>query len=1114
MSVLSAGHRPRVSVFKIVPPQDGGWSLMPMENLLRGLRAADDMVSLELFGVDGVVGYGIRTTKPEMLSGMFHSYFPQSHLSSHVMGEIPGEVCEEDAGDWMGMEEGEFALVQSLSLDKENYLPLRVLDDRVIQQAEMDPLAGLIGVISSATGNVSPNGSDRLGVRLLIRPAPEGWSSPWQDRMQARRDGEDRDSRGGPADESGPSFRLMSGVLAAGLVLGMNWLFWNSGNLPGLVLFDTGMAMTGGLSYYLYRRFRGGRKRPYLDEELIEDKLKSLGFLTELQIVRIYSSPGDELAARSSLEQVVDCLRSFDNPAGNSWRAGRVQTYSGSAVVRREYKRSRIVGDNRVLGWLTGQDHDLHPFVGGSRILSWLSSSGSRRTILSAREVATVWHPPLGMNEMASMERIASGNLVPFLGDLSSSSEDSGPMVGRSGDREIHLPESAINKHAVVLGKSGVGKSTLVKHIVDYKLRRKAAGRDNGAMIIVDPHADLVRDILKLVPPEIAHKVRLLDFGRTDRVPGINLVDPHLFPDRDRCVDTIINTVKHLWDTWGGRLEDLLKNSLLIVYEFNSHPDTSRDQMLTMLDILLLLQDGETSGSGRNQTTSMSPFQRRVMARVTDERLKNWFRMYLNWPRETRAEAVGPVFSRVGAYAANRRAAVIMGQRESTIMFSDILSEGLVLLASTAQGTVGKGPAALMGGTIVSLVESALRDQESLDPSKRARCLLVCDEFQSVTGAGWEDMFAEGRKYGLSMMLATQSIARLDTQERRLKAGVLGNVGVIIGYQMSAEDAGIISAEMDSDRVSGNMLVNLAPHHCCVRIVSDSVTYPAFTMKTMPPPDATRGTQAAVEAVLEASLEYTVDWAEAEARLNEEAAGRMDEKLGAGTMGTGSDDAPVPAGAEPSGRSSPASKPDLDGVPGSLYETAMEMGAGDHPGNRRPRRRGSPEPASSPEPAVSPEPASFPEPAQVSEPAPEEREPVLAGAAASAENSGGQSRGRRSQSRAIAPEVVAESQLDPTVVEYINDPNNRDPALRAALDNRLGVQISRAEKRASRDADLRVKQEIGQAKNEAREEGRAEGVEEGFQAGIVAARAELAGELVPERGPRSLSGLERVSPEE
>ena len=410
----------------------------------------------------------------------------------------------------------------------------------------------------------------------------------------------------------------------------------------------------------------------------------------------------------------------------------------------------------------------------------------------------------------------------------------------------------------------------MIKHVLAHKLKRKAAGKDDGAIVVIDPHADLVRDVLKLVPPSIADKVRLLDFGRMDRVPGINLVDPYLFPDRDRCVDTIIGTVKHLWEHWGGRLEDLLKRSLLIVYEYNAHPDTPPEKMLTMLDILALLDDGKQVGSGRDSRTEMSVFQRNVLNRVSDPRLKQWFQAYLGWGRETRSEAVGPVHSRIGAYASDQRASVIMGQRQSTIMLSDVLSEGLVLLVSTAQGTIGAGPAALMGGTMVSLVESALRAQESVAPSERAKCLLVCDEFQTVTGANWEGLLAESRKYGCSLMLATQSLARLDTPERKLKAGVLGNVGCIVGYQMAAEDARMISEEMDSERVEQRYLVNLDPYHCVVRINSDTKCYPAFSMKTLAPPDGTRGSEESERAVLEASEAYTCDWAEARERMNAE----------------------------------------------------------------------------------------------------------------------------------------------------------------------------------------------------------------------------------------------------
>ena len=1134
-----------VSVFKVVPPQDGGWSLTPMENLLRGLRGANDMISLELYGVDGVINYGVRTTHAESLNGMFNAYFPTAQISSHVMGNIPGEIGEEDVGDWLALDEDEHAVVQTLGLSRASYLPLRIFDDRVIHQAEMDPLAGVIGVISSNTSHGSSDSVDRLGIRLVLRPAPENWNAPWQDLMQARRDGDDRTPRPGPTRPPSQSGSSLSSIIAlAGLAaVGVgNWMLWEAGNIPGMVLFNAAALSAGALTYWLARKLRGGRKRPYLDEALVEEKLKSLAFRSELQIIRVYRNEGDEILARNGLDQVVDCIRSFDDPAGNSWEAGRQCRYSGMSAARREYKGSRLAGDNRLLGWLMGQDHDFHPFVGGSQVMEWLNPKRAEHTVLSAREAATVWHPPLGMSQMASMERIASGSLVPYLGDLSSESEDSGPLVGKAGEWDIRLPESSIEKHAIVLGRSGTGKSTLIKHIVAHKLRRKAQGKDDGAVVVIDPHADLVREILQLVPQEIAHKVRLLDFGRQDRVPGLNLVDPNLFSDRDRCVDTIIETVKHLWPTWGGRLEDLLKNSLMIVYEFNSHPSTERQEMLTMLDILLLLQDGEVSGRGRDQTTEMSAFQRHCLSRVSDPRLKQWFQMYLGWPRDTRAEAVGPVFSRIGAYAAHRRASVIMGQRETTIMLSDVLSEGLVLLVSTAQGTVGKGPAALMGGTIVSLVESALRDQEALPPSERSKCLLICDEFQTVTGADWEGLFAEIRKYGCSMMLATQSITRLDTSERRLKAGVLGNVGVIIGYQMAAEDAHVISAEMDSDWVRDNFLVNLHPHHCVVRINSSTTCYPAFSMKTLPPPDLTRGSQEAVDAVIAASLEYTTDWQEAWDSLSREMQERLDgggPKFGAGmvpgskgngaaaagdgagsgsnyerAMGQGATDRPGPGArtARPPG-SAPGSVPDSPPArAGDLNSRlAASAPARDGPGDGLDDSSGSPsraEESGAPDPmttesvttgAVTAESGAVLEAVVQGDPSPEG---ATAGTPAPSRSKGAR---RRHQVRRVPADIVEKSLLDGSVIEFISDPDNEDQGVRYALDARLGQHISRAYKQAEARVEVLAAERAREMIEPA--------VHDAYREGVLAGRGEVVEEVTREASGRESPGPESPGPE-
>ena len=314
---------------------------------------------------------------------------------------------------------------------------------------------------------------------------------------------------------------------------------------------------------------------------------------------------------------------------------------------------------------------------------------------------------------MASIERTPPGSLVSYLAELSGSGDDAGASVGRSAmsGLEIHLPESSLREHILVLGCSAEDRANMLKGVLAHKLEKKAQGRYNPAIVVIDPHGDLVRDTLKLVPPSIAHKVRLLDFGGTDRVPAVNLIDPHLFPDRDRCVDAIMGTVERFWEHFGGRAHDTLRRGLLIAYEFNSHADTPRDDMLTMLDIPALLEKGRPGGSGHGARIALNDFQSRVLSRVADRSLQVWLQKFQNWMPSLGRETVGPVQNRIQSYASARRPAAIMGRPGSTIILSDMLevfSQGQVLLVSTAESSNDAEPAGLLGGALISLVRSAL----------------------------------------------------------------------------------------------------------------------------------------------------------------------------------------------------------------------------------------------------------------------------------------------------------------------------------------------------------------------------------------------------------------------
>ena len=85
-------------------------------------------------------------------------------------------------------------------------------------------------------------------------------------------------------------------------------------------------------------------------------------------------------------------------------------------------------------------------------------------------------------------------------------------------------------------------------HIVTHKLREKAAGRDGDAIVVVDPHADLVAGILEHVPESIIDRVRLIDLADETRSPGINLLDTRVFSDRDCTADSVVRVARGLWE--------------------------------------------------------------------------------------------------------------------------------------------------------------------------------------------------------------------------------------------------------------------------------------------------------------------------------------------------------------------------------------------------------------------------------------------------------------------------------------------------------------------------------------------------------------------------------------
>ena len=223
-----------------------------------------------------------------------------------------------------------------------------------------------------------------------------------------------------------------------------------------------------------------------------------------------------------------------------------------------------------------------------------------------------------------------------------------------------------------------MGKSTLMHHVAVHKMREKAAGRDSDAIVVVDPHADLVGGLLEHVPEELADRVRLIDLADRSRSPGINLLDTRIFSDRDRTADSVVRVARGLWDQWGPRMQSILEQTVKTLHEANEHPATDEHEQHTILDGLKLL--------------SNDPFRNSVLAKVDDPYLLEWWaRDFGSWHRQYRAEALAPVQTRLSYYASSKRARAILGQRRSTIDLRETILDGGILLVSTVPGDGGQG---------------------------------------------------------------------------------------------------------------------------------------------------------------------------------------------------------------------------------------------------------------------------------------------------------------------------------------------------------------------------------------------------------------------------------------
>ena len=148
---------------------------------------------------------------------------------------------------------------------------------------------------------------------------------------------------------------------------------------------------------------------------------------------------------------------------------------------------------------------------------------------------------------------------------------------------------------------------------------------------------------------------------------------------------------------------------------------------------------------------------------------------------------------------------------------------------------MGRDVAALVGASLLNLVDAVIREQSSLPLEKRRGALVVVDEMQSMPGVDYESMLSELGKFGASFILATQSLAKLDDLSPTMRDTILANVGCLAVFQVAGSDARQLVWELGKERVVEDDITSLPVHHCYVRATVGAERMPAFSMMVRKP---------------------------------------------------------------------------------------------------------------------------------------------------------------------------------------------------------------------------------------------------------------------------------------
>ncbi len=438
--------------------------------------------------------------------------------------------------------------------------------------------------------------------------------------------------------------------------------------------------------------------------------------------------------------------------------------------------------------------------------------------IVDVNEAAVAFHiPRSSLTPIPGMQMQSHRQLRPP-SDLS----DTGTVIGQYNEhgitKPIHISEIDRTRHAYIIGQTGTGKSTVLKSMV---LDDIAKGR---GVCVIDPHGDLINDVLAQIPVERRDDVIVVDPTQSDYPVGINVLEYKTPEERETVLMLFFSMMKQLqrdkgeqharWTSPGW--ERYTRNNSYWVTQDINDPGT-------VIEFHQMMENSEY-------------YKRWLPIDKSDSKLVSWqneLEAIVNMHKTNESHSLSTsVNSQFDDFIYDTRLRLIFGQKKSTIDFFSAMNTKKIIMVNLSRGLLSETASAFLGYIIITKLQQAALKRAELPAQQRTVFSIYVDEFQNYTTESFVSLLSESRKYGIALTLANQFLAQIEN--KRIISAILGNVGTIIAFRVGIKDGEELVPRF-APEVTPNDLINLPNWQAYVSTQVHGQSRRPFSMQTIRP---------------------------------------------------------------------------------------------------------------------------------------------------------------------------------------------------------------------------------------------------------------------------------------